>query len=311
MLRLPKTPFAPCSLGAVAAVLFATPALLAGAESPQEVPLQFIHSIPAVEVKLNGQGPFLFGIDTGAQGQARIDSSVAAKLGIAPAGEALATDGGRRGPQKIQLVKLETLEIAGQRFADVTAGARNLKAMPRLSELDGLVGLDLFAGYLVTLDFPGKALRLTRGELPPADGKEIIAAQLDGGIFTVPLAVGGTETPAHLDSGNVIGPFVLPTSMAEQLKPLSEPAVVGRARSLSGDIEIKQLRVQETFRLGRHEFREPLVTHPALGDVVNIGAKALQDFAVTFDLKNSRVRFVRAVETPGSPSATDAKTRVW
>ena len=258
-----------------------------------EVPLRFIGTMPAVEVTVNGKGPFLFGIDTGAQGPARIDSAVAEKLGIAPAGERQATDGSNRGPQRMQMVRLETLEIGGLRFADITAGSRSYKSAQRAAELDGVIGLQLLAGYLATIDFPGKKLRLNRGALGAADGREILDYKNEQGVPTILMSVGESTIEARIDSGNGIGAFVLPTATAEKLTQLSEAAVVGKARSLSGEVEIKQVQVKEPIRIGRHEFAEPTITFPALGDVANIGGKALADFVVTFDQANSRVRFIR------------------
>jgi hypothetical protein len=101
---------------------------------------------------------------------------------------------------------------------------------------------------------------------------------------------------ARIDSGNGIGTFVVPTAVAEKLTPIADATVVGRARSLSGDTEIKQVRIKEPIRIGRHEFGEPTITYPSLGEIANVGAKALTDYAVTFDQANSRVRFVRAAE---------------
>lgn len=264
----------------------------------RELPLRFVGTMPAVEVTVDGKGPYLFGIDTGAQGQARVDSAVAEKLGIAAVGERSASDGSNRGPQRMQMVRLESIEIGGLRFADIMAGSRNYKSAPRSAELDGIIGLQLFAGYLVTFDWPAKKLRLERGVLGAADGREILDYKNAEGVATIPISVAETKIDARIDSGNGIGAFVLPAAVAEKLTAVSEPAVVGKACSLSSDTEIKQVRIKEPIRIGRHEFAEPTITTPALGDVANIGAKALADFAITFDQANSRVRFVRSTSAP-------------
>ena len=282
----------------VAALALATaltiPAQRAAAPAARvEVPMRFIGTMPAVEVMVNGKGPFLFGIDTGAQGQARLDSAVAEKLGIKPAGDVQASDGSGRGPQRMQMVRLESIELAGLRFSDVSAGSRNYKASPRSATMDGIIGLQLFAGYLVTLDFPGKVVRLDRGELPEADGKAILDYKNEGGVPTVDLFVGAMRMSAHFDSGNSIGAFVLPMALVEKLDLASEATVVGKARSLSGDVEIRQARLKESIRLGSHEFADPTITFPALGEAANIGAKSLESFALTFDQRNNRLRLVR------------------
>jgi predicted aspartyl protease len=260
---------------------------------PIEVPLQSDGGMPTIEVMVNGKGPFIFGIDTGAQGGSRIDSSLMEKLALKPSGQVPATDGSGRNPQMSELVKLESIEIGGLRFSDVTAGSRNYRKSPRPLNVDGILGLSVFSEYLVTLDLPAKVLRIEKGELPKADGAEILDYKSKGGIPLLELTVGTAKIDAHLDTGNAIGAFVLPTALAEKLSRASEPVVVGRARSASGEMEIKQVRVKDLIRLGRHEFPDATVTYPALSDVGNVGVKTLSQFVITFDQKNERVRLKR------------------
>jgi hypothetical protein len=242
---------------------------------------------------VNGQGPFVFGIDTGAQGGSRIDSSLVEKLKLKSSGQVQATDSSGRNPQTSETVKLDSVAIGNLRFTDVEAGSRNFKNSPRPNQVDGILGLSLFSEYLVTLDFPKKVLRFERGELPKPDGAEILDYKSERGIPLVELTVGSTKISAHLDSGNSIGEFVLPAAFVEKLTQASEPKVVGRARSASGEMEIKQVQIKETVRLGRHEFPNATITFPSLGDVGNVGARVLSQFALTFDQKNHRVRLTR------------------
>jgi hypothetical protein len=260
---------------------------------PIEIPMRLNGGMPMIELMVNGQGPFLFGIDTGAQGGSRIDASLVEKLKLESSGQVQATDGSGRNPQTADTFKLDSIVIGNLQFADVTAGSRNFKNSPRPLKIDGIVGLSLFSDYLVTLDSPKKLLRFARGELPKADGAEILDYKSEGGIPLVELNVGDTKINAHLDSGNSIGEFVLPTSFVEKLTQASEPKVVGRARSASGEMEIKQVQIKEMVRLGRHEFPDATITFPALSDIGNVGAKILGQFAVTFDQQHQRVRLTR------------------
>ena len=257
------------------------------------IAMQTDGGMPTVEVMVNGQGPFVFGIDTGAQGGSRIDTSLVEKLALKASGEVQATDGSGRNPQMAQLFKLESVTLGNLKFSDVTAGARNFKNSPRPLKIDGILGLSVFSEYLVSLDFPAKLLRVEKGELPKADGAEILDYKSQGGIPLLELTVGNTRINAHLDSGNSIGAFVLPTAFVEKLTQASEPKVVGRARSASGDMEIKQVQIKEVVRLGRHEFPDATVTYPALSDIGNVGVKTLNQFVVTFDQQHERVRLTR------------------
>jgi hypothetical protein len=260
---------------------------------PLEIPMQFDGGMPTIEVTVNGQGPFTFGFDTGAQAGPRIDTSLVEKLGLKSTGQVRATDPSGRNPQASETYKLETLAIGALHLVDVTVAGRNYQNSPRPLKVDGIVGLNALADYLVTLDFPAKKLRLAKGELPKADGKEILEYKDAAGIATLELGVGDKKIKAHLDTGNAIGAFVFPTAFAEKLSLAGEPRVVGRARSASGDMEIKQVQLKEVIRLGGHEFPDAAIVYPALGETANVGVKTLSQFVITFDQKNERVRLTK------------------
>jgi hypothetical protein len=160
--------------------------------------------------------------------------------------------------------------------------------------VDGVLGLDLLSDYLVTLDFPGKVLRIDKGELPKADGVDILDYKNEAGIAVVDLSVGSMKIKAHLDTGNAMGPFILPTSFVEKLSLGSEPVVVGRARSASGEMEIKKVQLKDMVKLGGHEFPGATVIYPALSDIGNVGVKILSEFKITFDQQHQRVRLARS-----------------
>jgi hypothetical protein len=260
---------------------------------PIEFPIQTGEGMPTLEVMINGQGPFVFGFDTGAQAGPRIDVSLVEKLNLKATGQAQAIDPSRRNPQTSETFKLESIVIGSLRFADVTVASRNYKNSPRPVKVDGILGLNLFADYLVTLDFPSKKLRLEKGELPKADGAEVLDYKNAAGIAELEISVGEKKIKAHLDTGNAIGAFVFPTTFAEKLSLAGEPRVVGRARSASGDMEIKQVQLKDVIKIGRHEFPDPIIVYPALGDTGNVGLKTLSQFVITFDQKNERVRLKR------------------
>jgi hypothetical protein len=237
---------------------------------PVEIPMQVGDGIPTVEVMVNGQGPFVFGFDTGAQANPRIDASLVERLKLKATGEVEATDPSRRNPQASQTFKVESLSLGSLRFADVTVVSRNYRNSPLPFKVDDVLGLDLFAEYLVTLDFPGKKLRIEKGELPKSDGVET------------------------LDYKNSAGIAEVPTAFAESLAMVGEPRVVGRARSAGGEIEIKQVQLKDTVKLGRHEFPGTTAVYPALGEIANVGVKVLSQFVITFDQQHGRVRLRKA-----------------
>jgi predicted aspartyl protease len=273
----------------------------AGKPAVVDVPMLFRGPMPAVEVLVNGQGPFLFAIDTGGAGQARVDSSLVERLKLPVVGQVRATDGSGGGVRNMDVVELDALAFGGVEFRKVRAGSRDYNASPNLPRVDGILGFGLFADYLLTLDFPARRVRLERGELPRADGAEVLSFESPRGVPVVELGVGTQKIKADVDTGNTVGAFVLPTALVEKLAIAGAPATVGRARTITSDVEIKEVRLKDAIRLGRFEFAEPTVVYPALGEGGNIGSRLFREFSLTFDQKNQSVR-LRRTELPKEPA---------
>jgi hypothetical protein len=263
--------------------------------------------MPAVEVMVNGQGPFLFAIDTGAQGEARVDVSLVEKLKLKTIDKMQAGDGSGRNIVTLDVVRLDSVSFGAAQFKNVRAVTRDYNTSKNLPRIDGILGFNLFADYLLTLDFPAHRVRLERGELPQANGAEIISFESPRGVPVIELRVGENKINAYLDSGNTVGGFILPTSLAEKMTFANTPVVLGKARTISSEFEVKEVRLKENIYLGRSEFREPLIVYPAVSHVANIGSKVLREFVLTFDQKNKRLRLERR-ELPQAAAQTSVSS---
>ncbi len=248
--------------------------------------------MPVIEVKLNGQGPFAFMIDTGAGMQADIDTSVAARLDLQPSGTALNGDPSGENDRTVYTVSINTLSLGSVQFRNVTAVVRPQRITKDYPDIDGILGFALFTDYLLTLDYPAMQVRLERGTLPAVNGADILSFEIENRVPVIEVAVGKIRVRAHVDSGNFVAGFILPEEIVEQLQLLTQPVTVGRARSVSNQIELKQAQLRDPIRIGRFEYPQATITFPALSDT-NVGFKVLREFILTFDQKNRRVRFER------------------
>ena len=68
------------------------------AKLPIEIPMRIEGGMPAIELTVNGKGPFLFAFDTGAEGGPRLDSSLMEKLGLKSTGQMREGDPSGRNP---------------------------------------------------------------------------------------------------------------------------------------------------------------------------------------------------------------------
>jgi hypothetical protein len=270
-----------------------TSAAMPSQKTVVDVPLIFNGPMPTVEVMVNNQGPFIFEIDTGAGGGARIDASLKERLKLNPVGQAIAGDPSGKNNRTVDLFKLDAVSLAATQFHDVEASVGNYNRMPNMPHVDGVLGFGLFEEYLLTLDYPGKRLHLEKGTLPQANGADVLGYEMDNGIPSIEIEVGGLKVNAHIDSGNMRGGFTLPASLVEKLTLAAPPKVVGRGRTTSNEFEIKEATLKGNLRWGRYEFNEPTLTFIDIFKIGNIGSRVLREFALTFDQKNHRVRLIR------------------
>jgi len=255
-------------------------------------PLQMRGLMPVVEVKLNGRGPFFFMIDTGAGMQADVDTSVAERLKLPLSGKVINGDPSGENDREVATATIESLAIGKADFRNVTAVVRPQKLTKNYPDVDGILGFALFTDYLLTLDYPAMQVRLTHGALPAANGADILRFEIENRIPIVELTIGRIHVPAHIDSGNFVAGFILPEEVVEQLQLQSEAITVGGARSVTNRIQMKQVQLRDTIRLGGFEYPHPTIAFPALSDT-NIGFNVLRGFVLTFDQHNRRMKLQR------------------
>ncbi|MES2305633.1 MAG: hypothetical protein V4558_09000 [Gemmatimonadota bacterium] len=232
---------------------------------------------PIVMVRVNGSAPLRFVIDIGTNVSLITPATQQLVTGSAPSGD------GRFIYDSLQLGAIRFR--SGRLLVDDLGG-----------ELDGLLGLDHFAALLLTLDYPGNEVRLSRDSLPSADGHEILNCTLPRpGSPTIPISLGGVEVSAVLDVGSTM-PIAVPDSQVAGFKWLREP-VAGKRRSgpqiADGRGRVGRLSFDAT--IGTLTVRGPIVEAvPGLHDEILLGEPLLNLFALTLDQRHRRVRLARS-----------------
>ncbi len=117
-----------------------------------------------LDVKLNNKTSRLE-IDTGASG-IYISRSVAEHAGLKPLSRTEAEGVGSHGPQSGYTAYADSIHIGSLEFRDCIVEVSDRK---NVNESDGLIGMDVFSRFLVTLDYPMRKLMLS--PLPPRPGE--------------------------------------------------------------------------------------------------------------------------------------------
>jgi len=277
-------------------------------------PMELRHNMPFVQVMVNQQGPFTFGIDTGTGGESLVSPDLARKLHLPSVGEATVGDPSGSNAQRVPLFRIESLTVAGITFRNITGV--QYQPSPREGECDGVLGFTLFRDYLLTLDYPRKQLVLSSGSLAQDGNGNVVSFSMPDNVPLIELQIGGRRIGAHIDSRGM--GLSLPQSFAKDLKFVSDPIVLGRGRTVSSDFEIKGAQLASDIELAGYTFARPFIEINPVFPVANFGAIPLQNFAVTFDQKNGLVRFVAKDRTimiapprmmPAPPSQSEAATQ--
>jgi predicted aspartyl protease len=235
---------------------------------------------------VNGKGPYTFLVDTGGQGKARIDAALKQSLNLPVVGKAQAGDGQGRSGGEFDVVKVDSLKIGDLEFRDIDAMSRDYNSNPNMPKIDGVLCFGLFSDHLLTLDFPGKKLVIAKGSLPAEHTSSIT---VDGGIPSVPAKIADQPITAHIDTGSM-GGISVPAEFAAKLSFSGEPRVMGRARTVGGEMEIKGAQLKGDAAFAGQTLSSPMVVYSEIMRTGNIGMRVLQDFKITFDQKNARVK---------------------
>jgi hypothetical protein len=256
----------------------------------QILPMRYYGTRPAVEVRVNGRGPFLFLIDTGASGDARADSSLVRQLGLRSPGRARASDAGGAAAE-IDRITFDSIEVGAFRATGVEALARDYNGTSYLPRIDGILGFDFFRGILLTLDNARGEVRLERGALPPADGRTVLDYTLVEGQPALTVRIGARSFQVLLDTGNIRA-LDLPSAWLRAMPLAGFPRLAGSSSSVSGTVGLREVSLAEPLIIGRYRFENPAVTFADEFHEANLGSTILRTFTVTIDQQNRRVRLV-------------------
>jgi tetratricopeptide (TPR) repeat protein len=124
-----------------------------------------------LEVKLNGKTARLE-IDTGAGG-ILISRAVAERAGLKEVSATEMGGVGSKGYQAGYTAYADSIQIGGLEFHDCEVRVMDSR---NVADEDGLIGMDVFSEFLVTLDYPMRKMGL--GPLPPRPGEKVMAPML-------------------------------------------------------------------------------------------------------------------------------------
>lgn len=150
-----------------------------------------------VPVRIDGQGPFHFMIDTGAQATV-VTRALSERLRFEPAGTATLV--GMASAEQVDLVHVDGLEFAARTIDNLVAPLLNAQHVGA----DGILGLDSLQDLRVLLDFRTQQIHVDDAEaLGGNAGYEIVvrARSKLGRLIITDADIGGVQTAVIIDTG--------------------------------------------------------------------------------------------------------------
>ena len=267
----------------------------------ESVEARQIRTRMTVGVTVNGQGPFRFMVDSGAD-RSVVGAALARRLALPPARSVTLHD--MAGSRCVDTVRVEQLRVGGSETKALS--------VPALSEAhlgaQGLLGIDALAGQRLMFDFDARTITFqnTRRALRAAGPDEIvvIARRRKGQLIITEVKVGRHELYAVVDSGSelTIGNTALRTALfSRRRKP--PPSFSATLTTVTGQPVQADMVVMPELLVGGLRLSNVTV---AFADVppfarfgladrpaIFLGTDVLQLFKrVSLDFRNRKIRFL-------------------
>jgi hypothetical protein len=284
-------------------------AVIAAAGGVASAPFRLdpMSGFPVVEARVNGQGPLLFVLDTG--GHDILTPAAAKALGLPLSGAGFSLGAGR-GSTPTQYTKVASLELGEARMTDqpfivlhlnlgVAADAQGLPV-----PIAGIIGLELFERFTVTLDYAAGRLTL---RAPEAETEAAgVPIRFTNDMPLVQASVDGRMGWFGVDTGNNTDVILYRTWVeARGLPTWFEVSADVAGSGVGGAVAFRRGRAG-ALSLGGTEVQGVPVLLPAedmgglssTSEAGNIGESVLAHYLVTFDYAHERLRLEAPATAP-------------
>src|SRR5262245_40066890 len=264
------------------------------------VPIELSGNTTFLTVRVNGNGPYSFILDTGAHSSS-VSPGVVEKLGLAAREGSVSHGAG--GAVASSQVSAVTLEVGEAKLPGLQVSAFPVDSIENSvgRRIDGMLGSELVRRYVVELDYVKLQLTLYEPKEFSAEGrgKGLPLSFFDNHPY-VHAAVtppNGKEIEAEfvIDSGSNFPLILLPSfTEAHGLREAVPAPLVSTGRGVGGEIPLPIGRVA-SLHLGASTIERPVTALPEEGFFAregkagNIGSAILRRFRVTFDYSRKRV----------------------
>lgn len=249
--------------------------------------------IPVIEATVNGEGPFLFYLDTGAS-VTTLDTAFVEKMKLPVTGKTRVQGPGQDSGIESDIVLIEQFQMGGIHVEEFEAAAFDRSSFSGGEDLAGSLGLSVFGELPFEIDYSNDQITVGGDGLPEADGKSVLSCKFDGPVPFFEIQLGNDTFDAAFDSG-FAGLLLVGEETAKKLTFPNELEILGKARTVSGEYEIMGGQIDGDLKVGDQTTANPnLAIMPTIlvdREICVLGLAWGSGMSITYDKKNGRVRF--------------------
>jgi len=281
-----------------------------------QVPTDDGSGAPVVEAYVDGHGPLPFILDTG--GHAILTAGAAKQLGLLAKGGGV-SGGAGEGTISEQFARVRSLRIGDAEISDfpmfvIPYGPEFSNRGPGKTPLAGILGLEVFERFAVTIDYGRHTLRLqTPQSYVPAAGDVVVPLLFQDDMPLAYASADGARGLFGVDTGNsgrpfLFGDFVRHHGSLQRYDAGAASQSFGTGGSVSSTSH--RLRDLEFGGLVMHKFVTDFVVQQkgsfsSRTEAGNIGHDVLSQFTLTTDYRRGRMYLHRE---PGAPLPVYTRT---
>jgi hypothetical protein len=182
-----------------------------------------------------------------------------------------------------QRVLLPTISFGGLTLKKKEAG-KMPRQMLLTNKAVGIIGMQTFVGYMITLDYINSKIILEKGSL--LQQPNTIPINIDH-ILEAKVKINDKEVLAHFDCGGA-GYISVPKGWNNIYKLKTEPVPFAKGRTPMGDFDIFKTDLDGNIEIGNYKIANPKI-HLVTGDfffAINFGYGFFKEHLITIDTKN-------------------------
>jgi predicted aspartyl protease len=252
--------------------------------------------VPVIEMQIAGQGPYRFVVDTGTSGAFVLRKQIVDTLPTRLVGYALMGDGSGKAQKRAPVVLIDSarsgdLVLKNIMTVAIEPSADHAASIP--DDLDGIIGMELFKDYLLTLDYQQQEVRIAVNDRGLIGQPGVNSYDYSQKAIIIDVNVAGIPMKVFVDSGHR-GTLTLPSDhyetlrFREPLKNIEQVATVTNTYSrqagiLDGNLHMAGVTVENPPLIIADDHSAHL-----------LGNGILKYFSITIDQQNQLIKFDKA-----------------